>query len=344
MFSKTSRSHRRLSKFVDWIKPAPETREAIAKQAGEVRERISGQAVTDGLTVVSTPSSGSYAKHTGLRRHVRGGSEIEGQDVDLPFVVRPATTDGERIDELLRRFGRYAKRSYPDTPQETTGSSVELRFVASKLNYDLVPMLEAQYPDYQIILKKNGTRRLTSVAKHTEFVYVRTQESANIAGPVTFNECVRLVKWWRYIRIDEGGAIDEVRTILLELLCAAAFDKFKVESTYTATLAKWFGWLAHVVRQRLTVSFGDYKTIEAFNESTEHNRLWSVLDPVNENNNVVHSEWTNIQLAEFAEWFERARDAFSRIISYEQAGRDSEADQLLEQLFGKAVITHGELS
>jgi hypothetical protein len=344
MLNKSSRSHRRLSAFVDWIKPESETRKAIVKQAGDVRAAIKGQAAADGLTVVATPDSGSFAKHTGLRRHMRGGAEIEGQDVDLPFVVRPATTEGERIGELLRRFAGYAKKSYPDTPQDTTASSVELRFVSSKLNYDLVPMLRSQYADYQIILKKNGSRRLTSVAKHTEFVKTRTAASEQSAGPVTFNECVRLVKWWRYICINEAGAIDEVRTILLELLCAAAFDKFGVESTYTATLARWFGWLAHVVRQRLKVSFSDYTSIEPFTESSEQNRLWYVLDPVNENNNVVHSGWTNIQLSEFAEWFERARDTLSRIMSHEQGGRDSEVDRLLEGLFGKAVITHGELS
>lgn len=96
--------------------------------------------------------------------------EVEGLDVDLPFVVRPTTTDGERISELLRSFEKYASASYPNTPRRVTASSVELQFVVSKLNYDLVPMLVAPFPDHQIILKKDGSRRLTSVAKHAEFV------------------------------------------------------------------------------------------------------------------------------------------------------------------------------
>ncbi len=72
---------------------------------------------------------------------MRGNAEIEGQDVDLPFVVKPASADGERLDELLQRFGKYAAASYPNTPRSITASSVELRFVGSKVNYDLVPML-----------------------------------------------------------------------------------------------------------------------------------------------------------------------------------------------------------
>ena len=250
-----SRSHRRLAKFVDWIKATPDTRDAIHKQAGDIRRLISNQAAADGLTVIATPEAGSFAKHTGLRRHMRGHSEIEGQDVDLSFVVRPTTTEGERITALLPRFAAYAKASYPNTPSDVTASSVELRFVASKLNYDLVPMLATDRPDYQILLKKDGSRRLTSVTKHTEFVRSRTRHSDTLAGRVKFNECVRLFKWWRFVRIDASNSIDEVRTTIIDLLCANAFDKLGVEATYTETLLKWFSWLAAVTAQRIRVSF-----------------------------------------------------------------------------------------
>ena len=108
-----SRLHRRLATFVDWIKPESDTREAIQKQASDIRRIISGQAATGGLSIMATPEAGSFAKHTGLRRHMRGDSEIEGQDVDLPFVVKPASKDGDRIDELLGRFERYATARIP---------------------------------------------------------------------------------------------------------------------------------------------------------------------------------------------------------------------------------------
>ena len=65
-------------------------------------------AMWDAFVIVATPEAGSFAKHTGLRRHMRGNSEVEEQDVDFPFVIRPTGKDGDRIDELLRRFERYA--------------------------------------------------------------------------------------------------------------------------------------------------------------------------------------------------------------------------------------------
>ncbi len=339
-----SRSHRRLAKFVDWIKATPDTRDAIHKQAADIRRLISNQAVADGLAVIATPEAGSFAKHTGLRRHMRGNSEIEGQDVDLPYVVRPTTTDGERITELLRKFEAYAKASYPSTPRRITGSSVELQFVASKLNYDLVPMLATARADYQLLLKKDGSRRLTSVTKHTEFVRSRTRQSDALAGRVKFNECVRLLKWWRFVRIDAASSIEEARTTLIELLCASAYDRLGVEATYTETLLKWFSWLAAVTYQRMRVSFNDYASIEPFDQKTQGNPLWQVIDPVNANNNVVHTQWGNIELEEFASWFADTRDALQRLVAHEQAGNDGIVDGILADLFGNPIIIHGDIS
>lgn len=92
--------------------------------------------------MTATPEAGSFAKHTGLRRHMRGHSEIEGQDVDLPFVVKPRDKDGDRIGSMRYSTVSTAMlaRATPRTPREVMASSVEQRFVASKLNYDLVPM------------------------------------------------------------------------------------------------------------------------------------------------------------------------------------------------------------
>ncbi len=338
-----SRSHRRLAAFVDWIKPEPDTREAIRKQASDIRRVISGQAIADGLSIMASPEAGSFAKHTGLRRHMRGDSEIEGQDVDLPFVVKPTSKDGDKIDELLRRFERYAATSYPNTPKRVTASSVELRLVGSRLNYDLVPMLASAYPDHQLMLKKDGTRRLTSVAKHTEFIRRRTRESDELAGRVKFNECDRLLKWWRYVRIGTTSPIEEVRTTLIELLCASAYDRLSVERTYTETLFKWFGWLATLTARRMRISFNDYPSIEPFRQDAIGNPLWQVVDPVNVNNNVVHTQWGNIELDEFASWFAAGRHAFSRLIAHESAGNEGTVDEILAELFGNPILTHGEI-
>lgn len=338
MVTTHSNSHRYFSEFVDWIKPKPTARPVITEQAGQIRAAISAKAKADGLTVLGTPDSGSFAKHTGLRRHMRGGVEVEGQDVDLPFIVDPTTEDGKRIRELLNRFERYAKDAYKTTPSRQTGSSIEMEFVASKLKYDLVPMLLAPKSGYQVILKSDGTQRLTSVTLHTEFVTKRTTLSEQQAGRVKFNECVRLLKWWRCIRLGDARTIDKVRTILIELMCAGAFDRLGVETTYTATLSRWFAYLASVTANRQSIRFNDYASVEQVVEASVSNSLWWVGDPVNGTNNVVPGKWGNIELTEFAGWFAEARDAFQRILAFEAQGNHGKVRQLLAEQFGSLIL------
>ncbi len=99
-------------------------------------------------------------------------------------------------------------------------------------------MLVSAYPDYQVILKKDGSHRVTSVAKHTEFVRSPTRRSDDLAGRVKFNESPTGSKWWRFVRIGTTSPIEQVCTMLIELLCASAFDRLAVEPTYTETLPK----------------------------------------------------------------------------------------------------------
>jgi hypothetical protein len=164
------------------------------------------------------------------------------------------------------------------------------------------------------------------------------------AGRVKFNECVRLLKWWRFVRIGTTSPIEEARTTLIELLCASAFDRLSVAPTYTETLFMWFGWLATITARRMPIGFNDFQSIEPVREDVAGNKLWRVLDPVNANNNVVHTQWGNIELDEFAAWFTHGRDAFGRLIAHENAGNDGTVDDILAELFGNPILIHGEIT
>jgi len=333
-----SESHRRISNFVDWVRAPAEMEEKIRDQAEEVRSRIKGQASGDGLVVRSTPTSGSYAKRTGLRRHwnPKGGSPVEGQDVDLPFVVSPSTKDGERLDELLGRFDRYAAASYPSTRRFRSKSSVVLDFEASKLRYDLVPMLATTHQEFQILLRANGERRLTSVQRHVDFVRRRTQRSNEQSGRVKFNECVRLLKWWREFRVADDPILKEVPTIVLELLAAKAFDGHGVYETYTQTLDVWFGCLADTVRSRQRVAFPDYEAPPPVVSSG----LWEVLDPVNPENNVVPAGWGIAEVNRLADWLTDAARRMKLVVAYEQRSDVNNVVHELCNLFGSPFRHH----
>lgn len=327
-------SHTLLSTFVDWIRPEESTVEKIRKQAEEIRSRISGQAAADDLVVQATPWSGSYAKNTGLRRHLRGNHDVEGQDIDLPFVVSPRTTEGEKIDALLGRFHKYAQASYPNTSLRRTKSSIQLDFAGTKLRYDLVPMLAIPgNNEKQILLRADGERRETSVQKHIEFIKTRTNKSNQPPGRVKFNEMVRLVKWWREMRQSESQVFNDVPSIVIELLCADAFDALGVEETYTETLHKWFGRMAHRVEKKERIQFKDFSDPSR----VPCHDLWVVFDPVNPQNNVVPPAWREQHLSLLTTWLTTGRDSLHRATQYELNGQSASAKDLLVKLFGSAL-------
>lgn len=330
--------HRRFCQFVPWIATDDDREDVIRRQSKEIRERIGGQAARDGLIVTSTPNSGSFAKNTGLRRHLTGGSEVEGQDVDLVFVVNPMTKDQTKIESLLDRFERYANATYPTVARHPTKSSICLSFVSTRLSYDLVPMLATDNPDEQILLRANGQQRRTSVEKHTDFICRRTNASNQLKGRVLFNECVRLFKWWREFRQSDNKQLPDVPTVVMDLLCAKAFDVCQVQTTYAETLAQWFSWAAHAVRKRQAITFTDYTN----SASLPNTSGWVVLDPVNPDNNVV-SAWTGWQIEEFTQWLEQSRDLMNSAIRYDLEGEDIESLRCLVQLFGTPFKHHCEV-
>jgi len=120
-------------------------------------------------------------------------------------------------------------------------------------------------------------------------------------------------------------------------LAAYAFDRLGVEKTYAETLAKWFGFLASVIKNRVPVYFTDYYAKPPVAKGAN----WVVLDPVNPDNNIV-AKWGPTKIDEFASWFEKGRDSWSRIIRYDIDGDDALALDELVKLFGNPFKHHCE--
>lgn len=333
-YSNKSVIHMRMKNFVKWIAPEKETRDAIKKQSDEIRSRIKGKAEEDGLTIESMPYSGSFAKKTGLRRHYRGESEIEGQDIDIPFVVKK---DKEtEFEPLINRFDGYAKASYPNTERKKTKSSVKMEFTGTKLSYDLVPMFGTSDPEKQILIRNNGDIITTSIQKHIEFIRNRTKESDSEDGIVKFNDCIRLLKWWREHKIQKSsGSIDEIPSFLIDLLAAKAYGRCGVDTTYPQTLANWFSYLSFVAKTRETIWFNDFYKIP----KPDTTKVWNVLDPVMPDNNVVKN-WQGYQIDELAAWFQEAAELMNKAIGADLDGDDVRSLDSLKLIFGKIFESH----
>jgi hypothetical protein len=339
---RNNKLHNRITCFVNWIRPEDETINDISERADLIRKKVSAKAEEDGLKVTATPHSGSFAKQTGLRRHMLGHSEVEGQDIDIPFVVAPKDADGEKLTELLDRFLKYADAAYPETRKEPTKSSIRL-FFSDKLSYDLVPMLSTGKPNEEIIVRANGDRIKTSIEKHVAFVCSRTKSSDALAGRVKFNECVRLMKWWREIQsIDNyyfGADKNKMpSSMLMDLLCAKAYDELSVCTTYAETLSKWFGYLANLLKNRRAIFFTDYV---ATKPTPEQGIEWYVHDPVNPKNNVVY-KWGYGEVNELTEWLTKGRDEWARAMRFNEDGENVKSMDAMVKIFGNAFRNHCE--
>lgn len=333
---------RRLEHFVDWLKPDAETESAMAAQAHEIRDRIRAQAAADRLTVRETPSAGSFAKNTGLRRHVTGGSSVDGQDVDVPFVLAPMSDEEQRISRLLDRFQGYAARAYPQNPprKSRTKSSIKIEFVGSRLSFDLVPMIQApEHGDgYQWLLRGDGTRRITSVARHNAFITRRTNHSNQQPGRVKFNECVRLLKWWREFRMaNDRRSIPGMPSLLIEMLAAYAYDHKGVQASYSETLLSWFDFLHGVVTQRRRIGFSDYPPPRGRRHAAP--TPWMVIEAVDPENNLTH-DWIDQHIDELAGWLQRGREDIQRAIDLDRRNNPQESLHHLVRVFGTPFKHH----
>lgn len=336
--SKQSTIHRRTKCFVEFIAPEKEKREKIKGQADGIRKCIRDKAVADGYTILAEPYSGSFAKKSGLRRHLQGDSEVEGQDIDIAFILKDEDKDGNPVGCMISTFEGYLKKCYPDSEVGSTKSSATISFSGSKNQFDAVPLVDTNRAHIQKLIRTNGELRQSSVEKQSEFIKSRNRSSNEIEGVVRFNNCLRLIKWWRYHQQSLGGQFgngeydDKVPSFLLDLLCAKAYDVCSVQDTYVETLARWFSFLAHAVRHREEILFNDcIKT-----HQPRANAKWKVIDPMDDTNNVVKN-WPDFKIDQLAKWFENALDRMSQAIRHDREGDDQGSMNCLVLLFGNSI-------
>ncbi|WP_025144300.1 CBASS oligonucleotide cyclase [Pedobacter jeongneungensis] len=332
-YSNKSTLHGRIKNFVAWIAPPKESRAAIKDKSDEVRKNIKEKAEADGLTIIEMPHSGSFATRTGLRRHMRGLTTTEGQDIDLPFVVEK---DKEtEFEPLIQRFKKYAEDCYPNNEIEETKSSIKIIFEADKLTFDLVPMFQGSKKGEQILIRNTGEQITTCIENHREFIRSRTAETKKNDGIVTFNDMIRLLKWWRIVKENETNDKISLPSFLVNLLAAKAYEQCGDDTTYPQTLANWFSYLAHVVKNKETIWFNDY-----YQSITPHaNQEWSVLDPVMAENNIV-KKWSWYEIQDLADWLQEASEIINRAIVADIDGRDGDSLEHLQSLFGKIFSSH----
>ena len=328
---------RRLHCFVGFIAPKKKEDPKFKGHFKRIEDRLRKHALEEGYTIAAVQYSGSFAKSTGLRRHVTGGSEVEGQDIDIAVIFEDKKKDGKPIvHSLIPDLKRYLTKQWPDHLIGHTKSSATLSIPKLKLSFDIVPFIKTHEPNIQKLIRINREVRTSSVQKHTEFIRNLNRQG----GPIYINNGLRLVKWWRYhqqtnskIFRNSGGG-DKVPSFLLDLLCAKAFMESPRCYSYPEMLYQWFKYLARVTRNREPVLFGPERKAPVAIASN-----WQVIDPVDPTNNVVEN-WALYQIKELAEWFKEGRDLMMQAMHFDSDGRPDDSLNCLKKIFGPSIKTN----
>ncbi|MFD6694775.1 CBASS oligonucleotide cyclase [Micromonospora aurantiaca (nom. illeg.)] len=263
------------------------SKEAAARrqQVNHLRQRLEAHIeVHPHYDLVKLRASGSTAKHTAIRK--RKG---EGSDADVAAYVRASSVGGVDVQEadLLAWLEERCKEVYGKTKVaedfHISDHAVGITLRGTGLKIDVAPVLyEGEEDDKGYLVTRDGTRVLTSVTQHLQFIGKRK----SLAGP-GYAELIRLLKAF----IREAKRNDEslrCKSFLIELLVAHLWDNgwhgtsLKVDD-YPRAFEQVLAYIVNT-ELRSPISFTDCYDRREIGISSAAVQVW---DPVNPNNNIV---------------------------------------------------------
>jgi tRNA nucleotidyltransferase (CCA-adding enzyme) len=226
-------------------------------------------------SLVKMLNSGSVAKGTALRI-------LNDMDVAVYVKAAEAPSDEKQFLQWLKDRLQEAYSQFKPEQFEVQMHCVTLKFVASGLNVDVVPVLyEGGANDCGfLIVKSTGERVLTSIPLHLEFVRKRKKNN-----PVRYAQLVRFIKWWAR---ERRQADDQFRfkSFVAELICAKLTDTGLNLQDYTVALERVFAYIV-TTNLKTRIAFTDYYELTALPK--EAGGEVELFDPVNPKNNVTAS-------------------------------------------------------
>jgi tRNA nucleotidyltransferase (CCA-adding enzyme) len=275
--------HRVLARFAqDRVNVGKEEAQKRRAQVNHLRERLETHVAQDpGFDLVKLRASGSTAKHTAIRR--RKG---EGSDADAAAYLRTADVD---IDEssllqwLLERCREvYGKTKMADDFQ-ISQHAVGITLHGSGLKIDVAPVLyEGEEQDRGYLVTREGTRVLTSVTMHLEFIRRRRREAG-----LGYPELIRLLKAW----VREAKRLDpelKCKSFLIELvvahLWASGWNGIPLQvNDYPEAFEQVLSYITHTGLSE-PITFADFYDPSEVAASSDAIQVW---DPVNPDNNIT---------------------------------------------------------
>jgi hypothetical protein len=269
-------------------------------QVNHLRERLEVHiAAQPDYDLVKLRASGSTAKHTAIKRR-----KSEGSDADVAAYVRASSVGGLDVDEadllnwLLDRCMEVYGKTKVAEDFHISDHAVGITLHGTGLKIDVAPVLyEGEPDDKGYLVTRDGTRVLTSVTQHLDFIGRRKK----LAGP-GYTELIRLLKAW----IRESKRNDtqlRCKSFLIELIVAHLWDggwhgKPLQVSDYPRAFEQVLAYIVNT-ELRSPIVFTDFYTADKITESAAAVQVW---DPVNPDNNIVdgYTELDRSRLVETA--------------------------------------------
>lgn len=221
--------------------------------------------------LVKMLNSGSVEKGSALRTK---------SDMDVGVYVKRASAPEETPDLVgwLRERLIDAYGDIVNSDQITSdNASVKVEFRGSGVDVECVPILyDGEADNYGELLLRTGKRVRTSISKHVDFFRKRKN-----LHPGSFSQFVRLLRYWRHQRDEEGEAT--LPAFAIELIAAHLVDGGLDPSDYPKALQAFFSFIARSRLDAAIIFTDNY----AAKDVPDDGRPVRVIDPVAANNNVT---------------------------------------------------------
>jgi hypothetical protein len=218
-----------LRRLVELIRPC---RPQLGARTTVMFEELRAAARAEGIELLRFTYAGSMVHGTGLRHHRDRECSVPGQAADLVVELGPNEVPDYAT---YLRLAALAERCFA-----AAGAAAEHDFRRARLCWRLLPILAQRgdqpgegIPQYWV---EPNRRIQTSVGAHSRDVRARTRASTEQVPSVAFNDCVRLLKWWRHARPPDGV---EARSFVLERLAIVAYDRLGAREGFAQTLLAW---------------------------------------------------------------------------------------------------------